>query len=205
MRFECTTGSWLDRPDACRRYPFFGVGVLLVALAFATSVAFAKGEPFEVRSATSRLSDGVYFVTARIEYRLSDEALEALESGVVLPIQLQIEVSRVRRLWVDQKVATLKQDYKLSFQPLSERYVIKNVNSGEQESFATLFSALNNLGRVVDLPLIDAALLDSRARHEVTLRVVLDQNTLPGPLRVIAFWSDGFRLESDWKTWTLSD
>ena len=99
----------------------------------------------------------------------------------------------------------LKQGYELSYQPLSERYVIKNVNSGEQNSFATLFSALNYMGRVVDLPIIDASILDPDARYEVSMRAILDQDTLPGPLRLIAFWSEGFRLVSNKYTWKLGD
>jgi hypothetical protein len=169
------------------------------------NTAFAKDGSFEIRSASTRLSDGVYFATARIDYRLSSDALSALDNGVALTVQLQIELSRKRRLWLDNNVATLSQAYSLSFQPLSERYVVKNLNSGEQDSFATLFSALNNMGRVVDLPVIDAALLDPDSNYEIALRAVLDQNTLPGPLRLIAFWSSGFRLASDWYTWQLND
>ena len=147
----------------------------------------------------------MYFATARIDYRLSDDALEALDSGVALTVQLQIELTRKRRFWLDAGIATLRQDYSLSFQPLSDRYVVKNLNSGEQDSFATLFSALNNMGRVVDLPIIDASLLNPDANYEISLRAVLDQNTLPGPLRLIAFWSSGFRLDSDWYVWRLND
>ncbi len=88
---------------------------------------------------------------------------------------------------------------------MSERYLVRNLNSGEQKSYATLFSALNDMGRVVELPVIDAALLEPNARYEIRLRAVLDQNTLPGPLRLIAFWSEGFRLESDWYRWTLRE
>ena len=128
-----------------------------------------------------------------------------LENGVVLPIQLQLRVNRVRRFWLDGDVASLEQNYQLSYQPLSERYVVKNLNSGEQDSFATLFSALNTMGRVVDLPIIDASLLDPDGTYEIAMRAVLDQNTLPGPLRLIAFWSSGFRLESKWYVWKLSD
>ena len=167
------------------------------------STASARADLFEIRSASSRLNDGVYFATARIDYGLSDEALEALKSGVMLTIQLQVELNRVRKWWMDRHIATLVQNYQLSYQPLSERYVVKNLNSGEQESFATLFSALNNMGRVVDLPIIDASLLEGDSTYEIAMRVVLDQNTLPGPLRLIAFWSSGFRLESDWYVWTL--
>lgn len=181
-------------------------GVALMALlVLAAPVADAKSKPFEVRSASSQLNDGVWFATARIDFRLSDDALEALENGVALTIQLQIEVTRVRRFWTDAKVASLKQGYVLSYQPLSERYVIKNLNSGEQNSFATLFSALNYMGRVVDLPIIDASILDDDANYEIAMRAVLDQDTLPGPLRLIAFWGEGFRLVSDWYTWKLGD
>lgn len=178
---------------------------LLALLILIAPPTDAKGKPFEIRSASSSLNDGVWFATARIDYRLSDDALEALENGVTLTIQLQFEVTRVRRFWTDAKVASLKQDYQLSYQPLSERYVIRNVNSGEQDSFATLFSALSNLGRVVDLPIIDVSILDARAKYEIAMRAVLDQDTLPGPLRLIAFWSEGFRLVSDWYTWQLGD
>jgi hypothetical protein len=177
----------------------------LIASIFTCCTASAKDGSFEVRSASSELIDGVYFANARIDYRLSNEALEALDSGVALTVQLQIELRRQRRFWLDSEVATLSQDYSLSFQPLSDRYVVKNLNSGEQDSFATLFSALNNMGRIVDLPMIDAALLDPDSNYEIALRAVLNQNTLPGPLRLIAFWSSGFRLASDWYVWRLND
>jgi hypothetical protein len=68
-----------------------------------------------------------------------------------------------------------------------------------------LFSALAGLGRIADLPVIDAALLDPEASYRMRLRAVLDQNTLPGPLRLIAFWSSGFRLASDWYGWTIKE
>jgi hypothetical protein len=177
----------------------------LIALTGFCYTASAKDGSFEIRSASSRLNDGVYFATARIDYRLSNDALEALNNGVALTVQLQIELSRMRRFWLDPEIATLNQGYSLSFQPVSDRYVVKNLNSGQQDSFATLFSALNNMGRVVDLPIIDASLLDPNTTYEIALRAVLDQNTLPGPLRLIAFWSSGFRLESDWYVWRLSD
>lgn len=175
-----------------------------LCLLLCTTVAFAKGGHFEVRSASTKLRDGVYYLDARIDYRLSDKALEALDSGVELTVELQIELSRQRSFMPDPEIATLQQRYLLSYQPLSQRYVVKNLNSGESASYATLFSALNNLGRVEDVPLIDAALLDDKARYVVRLRTVLDQNTLPGPLRLFAFWGDSFRLQSKWYSWMLS-
>lgn len=169
------------------------------------SVADAQQGRFDVRSATTGLRDGVYYLTARVDYRLSKKALEALESGVALTIQLQIDIWRNRNFLPDTDIASLRQDYLLSYQPLSQRYVIKNINSGEQASYATLFSALNSLGRVRDLPVIDESLLDRQGRYDIRLRSVLDQNTLPGPLRIFSFWGNSFRLASEWYTWTLRE
>lgn len=166
--------------------------------------AYSKGKPFEVRSAESRLHQGVWFATALIDFRLSEDALAALDNGVILTFELQIRLDRVRRFWIDRETAVLEQSFELSYQPLSERYVVRNLNSGEQDSFATLFSALNSMGRIVDLPIIDASLLDAEEQYEIAIRAVLDQNTLPGPLRLLAFWSSGFRLESDWYVWMLN-
>ena len=172
-------------------------------LLLATSLAYAADGRFEVRSASARLVNGVYFIDARIDYELSDKALEALDSGVALTMQMQIEVIRKRAFLPDALVAELRQDSTLTYEPLTQRYVVRNLNSGQQTSYATLFSALSSLGRVNGLPVIDEALLNRNASHRMRLRVVLDQDTLPGPLRLIAFWGQGFRLVSDWYTWTL--
>lgn len=169
------------------------------------AAALAADGRFEVRSAAARLSDGVYYVDARIDYRLSDKALEALENGVALTVQLQIEVIRKRAFLPDALIAELQQDSTLTYEPLTQRYVVRNINSGQQSSYATLFSALSSLGRVNGLPVIDAALLDADSPHRMRLRAVLDQDTLPGPLRLIAFWSSGFRLASDWYGWNIED
>jgi len=185
---------------ARRIAPAWALLVLLGA-----SVAWAADGSFQVRSAAARLTDNVYFVDARIDYELSDKALEALDNGVVLTIQMQIEVIRKRAFLPDALIAELQQDSTLSYEPLTQRYVVRNINSGLQASYATLFSALSSLGRVNGLPVIDAALLDAEATHRMRMRVVLDQDTLPGPLRLIAFWSSGFRLASDWYGWTIRD
>ena len=196
-----------NRPSGRNKYRFVNVAGAIIALFVVLApmdVANSKDEPFEIRSAETRLFQGVWFATALIDFRLSEEALAALDSGIELTIELQIRLDRVRRFWVDKETAKLEQSFQLSFQPLSERYVVLNLNSGEQNSFATLFSALNSMGRIVDLPIIDASLLDDDEQYEISMRAVLDQNTLPGPIRLLAFWSSGFRLESDWYVWMLN-
>lgn len=157
---------------------------------------------FEIRAARTELRDGVYYLTAAIGYRLSTEARAALHAGVPLGIRLDVEIFRPRRWWFDNEDGALRQTYQLAYHALSERYIVVNVNSSEQASFASLPAALDYLGRVDRLPLIDAAVLDERD-YDARLRVVLDEEQFPGPLRLLAFWRRDWSIASEWYRWPL--
>lgn len=158
---------------------------------------------FEVRSASVELVDNVYFLNARIDYRLSTDARAALESGLPLTIRLEIELLNRRLIWMDTETASLEQLYQLEYHALTERYIVRMLNRGDQASFATLFAALNSLGRVDRLPVIDAALLDPGRAYDIRVRALLDTEQLPGPLRLLAFWRRDWSLGSEWYRWRL--
>ena len=158
---------------------------------------------FEVRSAATRLVDGVHTLDARLQLVLSNEALEALSSGVALRINLQMEVIRERRFYLDANDAELTTRYELEYRPLSQRYLVRNLSSGDQDSFATLYSALNNLGRVQGLPVIDDALLEAGKNYRVRLRALLSTRQYSAPLRLLFFWRDQWQLTSEWFEWSL--
>jgi len=158
---------------------------------------------FEVRSASTELVGGVHTLDARLQLVLSSEALAALSSGVPLTIELQMEIIRERRFYIDDLTAELAVRYELEYRPLSQRYIVRNLNSGDQDSFATLYSALNSLGRVQDLPLLDDALLENDKRYRVRVRVLLNTQQYPAPLRLLFFWRDQWQLQSDWFEWQL--
>ena len=158
---------------------------------------------FEVRSATTVLEDGVHNLDARLQLVLSTEALDALNSGVPLTIELQMIVIRSRRLFLDATDAELAVRYELEYRPLSQRYIVRNLNSGDQDSFATLYSALNNLGRVQMLPVIDDALLLPGRDYRVRLRAMLQTQQYPAPLRMLFFWRSQWQLQSEWYEWSL--
>jgi hypothetical protein len=196
-----------------------GCVALLVALTFAAGTALgqpivpqpppiAVEEPvdpgfFQVQSAVAQLRDGVYYLNAVVDYRLSTEAIEALHSGVPLAIRLDVEIVDPRRWWFDNDAATLQQSYKVDYHALSERYTVLNVNSGDQASFGSLFAALQYLGRIERLPLIDTPVLDDDRGYYVRMRASLDQEQFPGPLRLLAFWRRDWSIASEWYRWPL--
>ena len=181
---------------------------LVLLLGFAAASSLADDEPeragyFEVRSAETRLIDGVHTLDARLQLVLSSEALRALSSGITLTIELQIEVIRVRRWYMDNLEAELAVRFELEYRPLAQRYIVRNLNSGDQDSFATLYSALNSLGRVQNLPIVDDALLEADSAYRIRLRSLLQTRQYSAPLRMLFFWRDQWQLESEWSEWTL--
>ena len=158
---------------------------------------------FEVRSASTQLFAGVHILDARLQLVLSSEALNALNSGVPLTIELQMQVIRIRRFYIDAVDAELAVRFELEYRPLSQRYIVRNLNSGDQDTFATLYSALNNLGRVQGFPVIDEALLTPNKVYRVRLRALLNTQQYPAPLRLLFFWRDQWQLKSEWFEWLL--
>ncbi|MCH7822034.1 MAG: DUF4390 domain-containing protein [Proteobacteria bacterium] len=158
---------------------------------------------FDVRSAATTMIAGVHELEARLQLILSAEALDALNSGVPLTIELNLEVIRVRGLWLDAVEAELTVTYELEYRPLSQRYIVRNLNSGDENSFSTLYSALNNLGRIQGLPVIDDALLNPGSAYRMRLRALLSTRQYPAPLRILFFWRSQWQLKSDWYEWTL--
>ena len=181
--------------------------VVVLLLGAAPPSAGQEEDPgrFEVRSADVELESGVYFLDAWLELRLPSQARQALRSGVPLTLRLDVELGYDRRWWFDEDAHELQQRYQLDFHALTERYVVSNLNSGDTSSFSTLFSALNYLGHVERLPVIDAALLAPDRDYWVRLRVVLDMERFPGPLRLLAFWRRDWAITSDWYQWRLDD
>ncbi len=175
----------------------------LAGLLLAAAAGAAEPGLFRITQADTRLADGVFLLSARIDYRLSPEALEALDSGVPLFVVLDIRVERQRRWWWNSTVARLQQRYLLLYHALSEKYVVHSLNSGAQANYRSLAEALAALGRIEDLPLMDSNLLESGADYRVRMRAYLDIEALPAPLQPLAYLSPGWRLQSEWRQWSL--
>ena len=180
-----------------------GVGMLALGQVTAQQIPERQGF-FDIRSASTLLNEGVHELEARLQLILSDDALEALNSGVPLTIELDFEAIRVRGLWLDALDAALSFTYELEYRPLSQRYIVRSLNSGDQDSFATLYSALNNLGRIQGLPVIDDSILEEDGRYRLRLRARLSTRQYPASLRLLFFWRSQWQLESDWYEWTLA-
>jgi hypothetical protein len=172
------------------------------------STVFAQDDEeggFTVRSAESELVSGVHLVNATIDLRLSTDVRLALESGVPLTVRIEVDLIRVRRFWIDDEEADVEQRFEIAYHTLTERYIVRNLNSGDQASFSTLVAALNYLGRIELLPFIDASLLNPGRAYDARIKAELDMDEFSGPLRLLTFWRRDFSLASEWYRWRLQE
>jgi|HubBroStandDraft_5_1064220.scaffolds.fasta_scaffold26054_2 hypothetical protein len=179
-----------------------GAGLVMACVSGAARADDHGG--FVIRTAYTELTGGVYYLNADVDLNLSDDAVNALENGLPLTVELQIEIIKHRSLWWNARIAALTEHYQISFHALTRRFIITNLNSGDQESFASYREAITNLGQVSDLPLIDADLIEPGDRYNVRMRAVLDIKSFPGPLQLIASLFKGWDLTSDWYEWVLA-
>jgi hypothetical protein len=178
--------------------------LLALALPTTTSAQAVGIEPgFEVLSARTRAESGVLLLDAEIHFGFSDEALEAMRNGVPLTISVEMQVLRERR-GPDKRIALIRARFRLKTHALSKQFVITNLGSGEASTFASFEEMRSALGRIVDFPLVDRALLPPDGSYRARLRARLDIEALPAPLRPLAYLSPSWRLKSDWYGWRLN-
>jgi hypothetical protein len=173
----------------------------LFSLFFLTLPALASDA--KIRDVRTLLSDGVYRLGARVDFTLNDTLQQALQNGVPLVLELRIEVIRERDwLWAE-RAAHLRQRFGLQFHALTRRYLVDNYSTDVQYSFLELEEALDYIGNIYDLPLIDANLLKPQYTYWVRMRADLDIESLPTPVRLWAYLGSDWSLHSDWHQWPL--
>jgi hypothetical protein len=191
-------------PRAIHRHTL-RVCVLLAAILAVGAVnawADALSGTLAVRSAYVNVDGGVFLLHARVEYPVNPMIRDALHDGVTLTFDLDTRIERERRLWFDATVVDLTLRRELSFHAVTNRFLVRDVRSGNQDSFATLEEAIKSLGVIDGWPILVEPQLGS-ANYWVSVRASVRRGRLPSSLRALLFWTDDWHRESEWYTWSL--
>ena len=157
----------------------------------------------EVRSAYVEVDHSVFQLHARIEYPMTPAIRAALRDGVTLAFDLDTRVTRERRLWFDSTVVELTLRRELAYHTVSDRYVVRDVRTGDQQSFPTLDGALESLGTVDNWPILVEPQIADGERYRISVRAGIRRGRLPASLRLLLFWTDDWHRVSEWYTWSL--
>lgn len=182
-------------PSAPRRRALGALGAgLLAAVGLAPRRAGADVIP--VKSAELRVEDGEVLLNAEFELSLNATLEEALQNGVPLYFLLEVELSRPRWWWLDEKVLATSTTWRVSYAPLARQY---RVSSGLiAQTVPSLAEVERLIGRVTSRAVARVTELIPSARYDAAVRLRLDVNQLPKPFQVNALASREWQLASDW-------
>lgn len=184
---------------ACDAVKRFLPIVMLLALAYS---GIAAATIFSVNNPRVHQIGNGYVLSAQIDYPLTPRVIEALQNGV--PITFFQELKLVEsfpilgRFW--QWETTLWQSrlhYRLRYHALSEQYVLKSLETGDQQNFPDIDGALGALGRIQDLSL-PPEFTQQPDDLMLLIRSGLDLSALPTPMRPGAMISSKWQLTSPW-------
>jgi hypothetical protein len=165
--------------------------------------AYGLADEFQVRHLSAQLKGNTYVMDARINYRFSDRALEALENGVPLTLEVHVQL-RGEGAWIwEEDLLDIRLRYQIRYQALAAVYQVVDLQSNSKQTFVTRESAIDALGRIPDFPLVSRDRLQAGENYMLSLYSKLDIEALPLPLRPLAYITPSWNLSSDWTTWRL--
>ncbi|WP_109370488.1 MULTISPECIES: DUF4390 domain-containing protein [unclassified Massilia] len=179
---------------------FFRLLVCQLLLVFACGGAHAA-EGIEITSAGIEASDDGYRLRANYSFDLTPGLEQAVMHGVPLYFTTEIELTRPRWWWTDDKAVSKRRTVRLHYDLLTRQYTVMVVGS-LQQSYPTLEEALFLIRRPNRWLIASRGDLKPGETYNVTLRMFMDREYLQKPLQVDAFNNADLRLASHKKTFT---
>jgi len=182
----------------------FASWILLVLWA-STTAPQAVAE-FTVAAVQTRNEGEMLVMDADIGYGFSAEALEALDNGVPLTLEVHI-LLRGTDDWVwGRSLVDQRLRYFIRYKPLSERYLVSPLpgDSGMGADYVTRDAAIAAVGRIDGLQLVSKERLrKAGGAFKLWVKAFLDIEALPLPLRPMAYLFPAWKLSSGWTQWPL--
>lgn len=158
---------------------------------------------FQISEVKTRLMNDAYVLDAEISYQFNEVVLEALSHGVSLALDVHIQVRR-EGAWIwEQDVSELRLRYLISYHALTSLYEVTDVAQGVSRKFITQEAALDFLGEIQELPIVNLKQLALGSSYVFEMRTQLDIEALPLPLRPLAYLTPAWNLSSGWSSWPL--
>jgi hypothetical protein len=174
---------------------------LILALPLLLSTV-VRADTIGVQSAELRSEDDDYVLNAQFDVAFNPTLEEALQNGVSLYFVLEFDLGRPRWYWVDEKVAQLSIQYRITYSPLTRQYRVSSGLLGQQLN--SLDEVEHLLSRVVSRPVVRKDALSKGVKYDAAVRLRLDVTQLPKPFQINALASRDWSLQSEWYRWSFT-
>jgi hypothetical protein len=142
---------------------------------------------------------------ADIDYRFSEAALDALRNGVSLTLILRLKIQQERGWWWPETLLDETRPFRVRYHALSKLYQILDGDGETPRNFVSVNAMLEAMGTVRNLPVGRGLALDKGELYRASLSVALDIESLPLPLRPVAYVTPAWYLDSSVYQWSFAD
>ena len=174
----------------------------LVAGLAAWGAAVAESRVIDVHAEVREES---VFLDADLEVHLGAEVIDALRNSIALHLVVEAELVEPREWLWDRRLMAGTRALRLEYHALSRTWMVTDLTARETHTFSNLAGAVESLSRIRAWRLGSSSALAEGSRVLGKMRVRLDVNKLPLPLRVPALVREDWELGSDWFLWGLAE
>ncbi len=157
--------------------------------------AQAAADGVEISHAHIEAGDDGYKLAASYSFDLNSGIEDAIQHGVQMYFTTEVELTRPRWYWYDDKAVSERQTIRISYNVLTRQYHVSVLGS-MQQSFPTLDDAMVVVRRPSRWLIAPKGKLKPGETYNVTLRMFMDRERLPKPMQVNALNNSDWRLQS---------
>ena len=177
---------------------FFCLLACQLLLVFACAQARAA-DAVDITQAEIQFSEDGYRLKTRFAFDLNHELQDALQNGIKLHFTTEIEMTRPRWWWRDEKAVLARRTVGISYDVLTRQYNVLIAGSLPQ-SFTTLEDALSQIRSPARWLIAPKGALKQGEVYDVSVRMYMDRDYLSKPLQVNAINDSSWRLASSRRT-----
>ncbi|HSD95857.1 MAG TPA: DUF4390 domain-containing protein [Sulfuricaulis sp.] len=173
--------------------------------ALALALLSEAAADFKIADVQPKFAEQSLTFAGNLDLGLSPSVEEALAKGIPLEVVIDVRLYHQRRYLWDKKIASWTLRRRIQYHALSGQYLV-STGEGEaetRESLLTQQEALKQLGSLSDLKL-SLPESPSEGDYSADIRVSLDIEALPTPLRPVAYTSFSWHLNSGWTSWKVT-
>jgi hypothetical protein len=147
------------------------------------------------------LQDETYLLDADLSYEPDEKVMEALGNGI--PVVFRISFAVEEEGLFAHELASGEIDYMVRFRPLAAFYEVTD-SHGNRHTFVSRVALFAYLGELREIPLVRTADLETGKEYRYLVKAELDIDSLPLPMRPMAWFSPVWKLSSGWREWPLN-
>ena len=134
--------------------------------------------------------------------RYSALVMEAIKKGIPFYFVTELQITRGRWYWFEEKLIQTNKNIRLSYQPLTQQYRIST--EGFTYSANSISDALIQIGAIGGWQVADLAVLENGQTYQGAMRMRLDLTKLPKPFQINALNTRDWTVLSDWHPFTIT-